>query len=277
MVKGSDTKSMNVAVLMSVYGKDNPLWFEEALLSIFNQKFDGTIRLYLGVDGPLSSELEMIISKFQSKIFKIVRSPENLGLTKMLNQLLDSLQGEEFIFRADSDDICEPERFRKQICFMHAHPEVDVVGSAIRDIDEKGRVLLAKVRYPLTHEGCKAFFKKRDPLAHPAVLFRSRFFVKAGHYNPDYRTDQDSFLWLQGFLHDCRFANIDEVLLSFRRSSKMYDRRSGMKRARQMINLRLLINRSMNYSLDAYVYAFLIGLLTIFPPGLKRLMYQKLR
>lgn len=84
-------------------------------------------------------------------------------------------------------------------------------------------------------------------------------------------------MWLQGFVNGCRFANVDEVLLSFRRSSMLFDRRSGFKRARQMVKLRLMINRRMNYSIDAYVYAFLIGLLAILPAGLKRLMYQKLR
>ena len=266
-----------VAVLISVYAKDNPTWFELALTSILEQKFQRKIRVYLGIDGAISDGLESVVEKHRPRLHKIIRVAENRGLTKTLNALIGELEDEEFVFRADSDDICHPERFQKQICFLESHPEVDVLGCAIRDIDEDGNVLLAKVRYPLTHEGCRHFFKKRDPLAHPAVVYRRRFFAKAGLYNEDYRTDQDSVMWLQGFLSGCRFANVDEVLLSFRRSSKMYDRRSGMKRARQMINLRLLINRRMNYSLDAYVYAFLIGLLTIFPPGLKRLMYQKLR
>lgn len=266
-----------VAVLISVYAKDNPLWFEQSLESIFQQKFEGQINVYLGVDGPLPIELETVITKYNPRIHKVVRSPENLGLTITLNLLLSELGDEEFIFRADSDDLCHPHRFQRQMAFMNGHPEVDVVGSAIQDIDENGTVLLSKVRYPLTHEGCRNFFKKRDPLAHPAVLYRKRYFDKAGHYNPEYRTDQDSFMWLQGFIHGCRFANLDEVLLSFRRGTSMYQRRGGWGRAYKMVKLRLLIARKMKYSIDAYIYAYLVGLLVIFPPRLKQLMYQKLR
>lgn len=109
---------MKVAVLISVYGKDDPSWVRESLNSIFNQNFDGEIRVYLGIDGQLNALLEKVISEFQNKMFSIHRSQENLGLTIMLNKLIDKLQDEEFIFRADADDICHPDRFRKQIEFL---------------------------------------------------------------------------------------------------------------------------------------------------------------
>lgn len=268
---------MNVAVLLSVYAKDNAVWFEQALHAIFEQRFAGKINLYLGVDGKLNESLEAVIKQYESKIHKIVRSQDNLGLTKMLNRLAGELQGEEFIFRADADDICHLDRFQKQVEFLSKHFEVDVLGSAIEEIDESGKVILAKVSYPLNHNACREFFKRRDPLAHPAVVFRSSYFKKAGLYNPLHRTNQDTYMWMQGFVSGCRFANLDDVLLSFRRASDFYERRGGFERAWQILKMRWEISRKMGYSADAYLYAGLFFVFTLLPRGLKRLLYQKLR
>lgn len=268
---------MNVAVLISVYHKDNSEWFEQALKSIFNQNFDGKINVYLGVDGKLSDSLNLIYTKYQTKFFKIIHSTDNLGLTKMLNRLIDELEDEEFIFRADSDDINNLDRFQKQTNFLNSHPHVDIVGSAIQEIDENGNIILEKVSYPLTHEGCREFFKRRDPLAHPAVCFRKSYFTKAGKYNPEFRTNQDTYLWMCGFLAGCIFANLDEVLISFRRSPKFYDRRGGIERAKNLLKLRIQICKNLHFGIDAYFYAILIFLFTLMPSELKKLMYQNLR
>lgn len=276
-MKSDQASATKVAVLISVYGKDHPVWFQEAISSIVNQNFSGEIKIYLGVDGKLSPALESVITNYQDRIYRVVRSENNLGLTKMLNKLLDHLEDEEYIFRADSDDINHLERFQKQFDYMESHKDVDVVGSAIEEIDENGTVIQTKVSYPLTHEACLRFFKMRDPLAHPAVLFRKSYFTKAGHYNPDYRTNQDTYMWLTGFLSGCKFANLDDVLLSFRRSSEFYGRRGGVDRALQLLKLRLDISKKMKYSVDAYVYAVLFSVFTLMPSGVKRHLYQKLR
>ena len=73
-----------VALLTSVYGKDNPEWFEISLKSIFEQTYgEENINIYLGVDGDIPESIKNIISKYNYKIFKIYYSKENIGLTKM--------------------------------------------------------------------------------------------------------------------------------------------------------------------------------------------------
>ena len=46
-----------VSVLMAVYKDDNPRWFQDAVLSIFNQTLPCD-ELVVVVDGPVGSELE---------------------------------------------------------------------------------------------------------------------------------------------------------------------------------------------------------------------------
>ena len=90
-----------------------------------------------------------------------------------------------------------PHRFGKQISFLELHPEIDVVGGAINEIDENGNDRGKVIVYPSGPQECYDFFAKRNPHAHPAVLFRKTFFEKAGcKYRPEYRQNQDTMLWL---------------------------------------------------------------------------------
>ena len=50
----------------------------------------------------------------------------------------------------DSDDISLPDRIEKQICFLNEHPEIDVVGGAINEIDEEGCESVNTFVYPAT-------------------------------------------------------------------------------------------------------------------------------
>ena len=48
----------------------------------------------------------------------------------------------DLIARADADDICRPDRLKKQIDFMQSHPDVGVLSSAYHRFDETGRSTL---------------------------------------------------------------------------------------------------------------------------------------
>ena len=50
---------------MCVYGKDNPVWFEEAVESILNQTVCPA-QIVLVVDGPVPEQLNKVISKYEN-------------------------------------------------------------------------------------------------------------------------------------------------------------------------------------------------------------------
>ena len=126
----------------------------------------------------------------------------------------------------DADDISLPDRIEKQICFLNEHPEIDVVGGAINEIDEEGCESGKTIVYPATPTECKKFLRKRNPLAHPAVLFRKSFFDKIGHcYRPEYRKNQDTMLWYDGLMHGVNIANLPNVVLKFRMTEALFKKR----------------------------------------------------
>ena len=267
----------SIACLLPVYLNDLPQYVDKAIESLLKQTVK--VDLIILCDGPIASELEQKLSNIQGPV-KILKFPTNRGLAAVLNDGIRYCiqQGYEFIARMDADDIALPHRIEKQINFLVNHPEVDVVGGAIEEIDEQGNPKNKTIHYPLTHQDCYRFFSKRDPLAHPAVMFRKRFFEKAGWYNEKYRKNQDTQLWYQGFKNGCIFANLPDVILQFRVSDAFYkSRRGGWRRALQMLKDRIKINKDLNYSPIANVYALGMFFITIAPTFVRKLAYKILR
>jgi hypothetical protein len=72
-------------------------------------------------------------------------TPQNLGLCAHLNELAGLATGEVLVFQA-GDDVARPDRVRCLLEEFAAHPQAQVVGSAVDDIDEQGRLLAESVR-----------------------------------------------------------------------------------------------------------------------------------
>ena len=68
----------------------------------------------------------------------IERSNSNQGLAFTLNNLISKLGDESFIFRMDSDDLCMPCRFERQILFLLKNSDIDILGSDIEKIKPMG-------------------------------------------------------------------------------------------------------------------------------------------
>lgn len=268
-----------IAVLLPVYYNDDPGYFKESVHSLITQSFQ-QIDIILLVDGDVGQELNNVIDEYRKDFSKILSFKQNHGLAYVLNRGLEycfELEY-EYVGRMDSDDISLNQRFQKQISFLKANPEIDVVGGAISEIDEEGNSRDKVIHYPETHQQCFEFFKKRDPLAHPAVLFRKSFFEKAGFYNEKYRKNQDTQLWVKGFVNHCRFANIQDVVLKLRMTHDFFkSRRGGRKRALMIYHDRKKINRQLKYGFLSDVYALAVYMITIAPPSIRKAAYRVFR
>ena len=267
----------NIAVLLSVYKNDRAEFLRLSIDSILNQSYKNII-LYIGVDGTIGEKLYKCLEQYeQEKRVNIVYFPENRGLAVVLNDLLILCKEAniEYIVRMDADDISVPNRLANQVNYLLLHPEVDVVGGRIEEINEQSERNGKSVTYPLTHQECFKFFRYRDPLAHPAVMFRKSFFDKAKGYRNEYRKNQDTMLWFDGFMNGCIFANLDETVLLFRVTDDFYkNRRNGFKRAKKMLKDRFMINKSLHYDWSAYLFSFLMFIMTLTPPFLKKFLYR---
>ncbi|PYT07395.1 MAG: hypothetical protein DMF49_08245 [Acidobacteria bacterium] len=93
------------------------------------------------------------------------------GLAASLNRGLSVARG-EYIARMDSDDRALPERLEREVAFLDRHPEVGIVGTAFRPIDQNGRVGELR-RLPQEHIDIRWASLLANPFAHPTVAFRT--------------------------------------------------------------------------------------------------------
>ena len=266
--------------MMSLYKNDRLEFVKLAVESVLGQTYTN-FDFYIQYDGPIYQNVDVYLSGLTDERVKIQRRAENKGLAQSLNDLLAVVMslGYEYIARMDADDISLPERFEKQLEYLKEHPEVDMVGGAINEIDENGKDRGKVTKYPCCPNDCRAFFAKRNPVAHPTVIFRRSFFEKTGWaYPTDFVRNEDTRLWHEGYKHGCVIANLPDVLLHFRMTDAMFtQRRNGKVFAKSQLELRKMINRDLKFGFIADVYAYTMYLLMISPSWLLKLAYRVLR
>ncbi len=270
-----------IAVILPVYKNDKVPYVKQSFDSILNQTYKD-IHLYIGVDGPVGKDLEECLKQYeQDKRVDIEWFTENRGLAIVLNDLLDICfkNDYEYIARMDADDISMPNRIEKQMGYLQQHSEIDVVGGAIEEIDENGESRGKTIVYPLTSDGCYKFFAKRNPHAHPAVLFRKSFFDKAGcKYRPEYRQNQDTMLWLDGMKAGTKHANLQDVVLRFRFTNSLFKkRRNGWAFAKKQLHDRKIINKTLGYGIGATVFGYMMFVMLVSPAWVKKIAYKVFR
>lgn len=270
-----------IAVILPVYKGDKVSYAQLSIDSILNQSYSN-IHLYIGVDGPVERLLADCLNQYKKEEMVTIQwFPENRGLAIVLNDLLDICfhEGYEYIARMDADDISFLDRFEKQMSFLHANPNIDVIGGAIEEINENSESRGKIIIYPATPQDCYQFFSRRNPHAHPAVMFRKSFFDKAGcKYRPGYRQNQDTMLWYDGLMKGVKMANIPDVVLRFRMTDSLFKkRRNGWVFAKKQLKDRLMINKGLHYGIKANLFAYAMFAMLISPPFVKKIAYRVLR
>lgn len=217
-----------IAVLMGLYGQDDPDHFERALLSVANQVLpDGhTLRVYLGVDGPLSAPLEAVIARNAARLYRVSRSEDNVGLAQTLNRLIREREDEAFFFRMDADDESLPGRFSAQLAYLQAHPDIDILGTAIWECIKGDKPRL--VHFAQGPVDARRRIDRRVPVAHPTVCMRRSVLDRLGGY-PDRRGNEDISMWFKCLEAGFRFDNLQEAWLNFTVTDTFWHRRSAKK------------------------------------------------
>ena len=217
---------MKISVLMSVYKSEKPAYLDRSLQSVWDDQTQKPDEIILVQDGPLGDELLQVIEKWQAKlrdVLVLIRNEVNIGLTKSLNKGIGVAKG-EYIARMDSDDISLPSRFEIQERFLDENPSVYVVGGAIQEFNEADGII-GERHFPKDTEAAIHYIHKASPFAHPAVMIRKALFDEGVIYNEAYRTTQDLALWFDVLKTKHQVANLDIIVLKFRRDNNVYQRR----------------------------------------------------
>ncbi len=160
-------------------------------------------------DGSLEELQRWIPGRIPGKIF----SGRSLRLGLALAFLLSEADT-ELCARIDGDDVNMPNRLEQQVRMMMEYPQLGVLGSHIRIIDENGNGV-EEWPYPAHDAEVRWRTRYSAQVAHPAVMFRRSVIQAAGGYRDFVYEDSD--LWIRV----CPLAevtNVPEILLHYRRT-----------------------------------------------------------
>lgn len=220
-------ETASFSVLMSVYYKEQPSYFEKSLQSLLDQTLMPN-EIVIVCDGPLTKELEEVLAHYTSQfshLLKVVRLEKNGGLGNALNVGMKHCTY-DLVARMDSDDIAFPQRFEKQISFLTQHPEVDVLSCTLAEFDQDHREVYCMRVLPEEHQALKRFAQWRSPANHPGVVFRKHKVIEAGGYQHFYLFE-DYYLWVRMMMKGAQFHSLPEPLLYFRMNRQAFSRRKG--------------------------------------------------
>ena len=216
-----------VSVIMSVYNGAPYLY--ACMQSILQQRF-ANFEFLIVNDGSTdqSSDILQNLAAADSRIRLIER--ENRGLVFSLNELVAEAQA-PLLARMDCDDIAMPDRFSKQVKFMHANPEIGILGSNTHDLNEDGLIIRATEEYPLSPSTARDWMKNGPPVCHPSVMMRTAIIRELGGYRAPFRHAEDYDLWLRAALIT-DICNLPDRLLLYRRSSQQISQKHAGEQAK---------------------------------------------
>lgn len=217
------------SVLMSVYYKENPLWFDDAIKSMFDQTIMPS-EFVLVEDGKLTNGLYEVIEKYQSlypDIFKTVILDKNEGLGPALKRGVEECSC-EYIARMDSDDYSLPERIEKQFEVFENDSKIGMVGTNVAEFSNSIDNVICNVVLPEKNDEIIKYSKKRNPFRHPSIMFKKSEVLKAGNYR-EYYLCEDYDMWLRMIRNGCKCYNIQNVYVYMRISDDFFKRRGGHK------------------------------------------------
>lgn len=220
-----------VSVVVPTYNAGR--YIVEAVTSILNQDF--TDFELLLIDDGSSDDTSRVVEPFAADPrVRLMRNEHNMGLIATLHRGYAECRA-PLIARMDADDICDPARLGRQVVFLNHHPEVSIVGGAIRFF---GNVEPNVFQFPTQHAAIRPAMLFYCPLAHPALMFR-RELIDQGliHYDDDFRHAEDYHLWSRLLLR-VTSANLPEVVLDYRLHSQQVSSDSSDKQYAASLRVR---------------------------------------
>lgn len=218
-------KDESFSVLLSIYHKESPSNFSQAMRSIYDLQELKPDDIVLVKDGPLTPELDLEILYWSNKlghILTIVPLDENVGLAAALNYGLKYCKW-ELVARMDTDDISTPDRFKLQVRFMSERGDISVSSGYIEEWDINLLEQVSHRALPLCHDEIVKFAKLRSPISHPACIFRKSIISSVGGYPSVY--PEDHLLWVKVIQSGNKLANIPQVILKMRTGEDFITRR----------------------------------------------------
>lgn len=202
--------SQGLTVIMPV--RNAARFLESALVSLQQQTRRDFV-LHVWDDGSEDQSPAILNRWLPNRLPGQVIGTGRIGIGHALARLVESAPT-ELIARMDADDVCQPDRFDRQLVFMQRHTDVAVLGTQMQRCEGSTGRDLGRTTHPLHDAELRWAMRLRNPINHPTVMMRRPAVLACGNYR-DLRPGQDDDLWLRIARHH-RMANLPACLLTYR-------------------------------------------------------------
>lgn len=269
------SESAAFSLLLPVYAGDRPDFLRLAFDSSTAQQTLPPAEAVIVQDGPVpagvAAELERIESESPVPV-RVVRLPENRGLTEALNTGLAECR-HPVIARMDADDVSVPERFARQWALIDAG--YDLVATGMVEFDEDPDAAGAPRVPPTGSERIRDHARTHNPFNHPTMMYRKAAIEGIGGYQP-FGKMEDYWLGIRMIDSGARVENIADPLLKYRVGGGVFARRGGLAEARTEWRLQREMLRMGFVTRGQYLRNVVVkGVYRLMPAWVKRILFRR--
>ncbi|MBY0413165.1 MAG: glycosyltransferase family 2 protein [Bdellovibrionales bacterium] len=217
-----------ISILMGAYNCEHTL--AKAIESIINQTYQNW-EFIVCDDASRDNTWDIIqrYAKLDPRIIPI-QNEKNKGLAATLNECSKYAVG-EYIGRQDADDTSVPDRLEKQMNYLLAHPEIDVLSSNAHLCDENGNIWGERIS---SQNIKKTDWARGSQIIHACVVMKTSILNKANGYDAKALRVEDYDLWMRIIAMGGKIANLPEKLYTIQWSFKDYRRKRRQDRFREI-------------------------------------------
>ncbi|MBN3796549.1 glycosyltransferase [Burkholderia sp. Ac-20392] len=191
----------------------------ETIRSVIDQTLDSWELII--VDDCSTDDSWNVIQTFQDPRIHAVRFDKNRGACAAYNSALGLARG-EFIASLDSDDVFAADKLAVQVEFLDRHPEVDICGTYLEEIDDAGNTVPSESRMYAPWFNKELDFNSPDcwiwenHLCHSGVLMRKSLHDRVGSFREELTYSPDWNFWLRALADGATFHVIPQELVRYR-------------------------------------------------------------
>ncbi len=203
-----------ISCIIASYNTE-PEYLVEAVNSMLQQTYDDFEIII--VDDGSEFPVKKALAGIRDERIVILENETNLGVTFSRNRAMQQMRG-EFMAVMDADDVCDVQRFEKQVSYLRKHPECDLVSCQMAFMATDGRKdPWLKIPRTTPELLARLFWDNSKPFPHGAALIRTEFLRKNNiTYDMRYKKALDYRLWVDCARFGGKFHILDEYMYFYR-------------------------------------------------------------
>ena len=157
-----------------------------------------------------------IIKKYDNGKITFQYLEENQGVGIAANKCLDFVKKKQYKYaaRLDAGDKCYKNKFKKQIDFLEKNPEIKLLGTWAKVIDNDNKHLFT-IKHPIDNNKIKKYMYLNSMFVNPTVVFNTCILKVVPGYPEKYRFAAQDYAFFFKVINNFKCANLPEVLLDY--------------------------------------------------------------